>query len=493
MHTATSPAEPLLTRLHRLRRDPGGLSPEALGRMARECHLTDAELTDFVSFFPALTRPADTRRVCTGPACRLAGAQTDGDASFCLGYCEQAPFTLHGEPPVAVEMDEPLDWLARFDQADAVAGLLDEIDASGLTGMGGAAFPTGKKLAAVRDRPELQKYVIANGDEGEPATFKDRWLLERHPDTVLAGVLLACRITGASRAILYLRHEYPGARRRMARAIQKATVAGWIHTETPDPHHPAVTVVEAGGPYICGEETALIASLEGRRGHPAPGPPYPAQSGLNKKPTLVQNVETLFYIARIAERGGSAWGDGKRHISISGPVARPGVVELPRGITARQVLAAAGGITGGRAVAAFIPGGGASGLLPPAALDVPLTNADLAEWGTGAGTGGVVFLPEGACVVDMAAHLATFYAREACGQCDPCRRGTAFQAAQLTALTRGAPLDVNALSATAGAMRLLSICGLGRWAPVVVETLLRHFPDAVASHAAGTCPAGVCH
>ncbi|MDH4229937.1 MAG: NAD(P)H-dependent oxidoreductase subunit E [Nitrospirota bacterium] len=512
---------PLLTALHQAHARRREISPEARRRLAAEYRLSAAQLDDFISFFPAFSaRPEGTFRVCTGPACRLAQgadgprhlarqlATPGASAAFCLGHCDRAPAVI---PAADAEIPTPAPpdtrWLEHYGPdapRQRLDALLSDLAAAGLCGMGGGGFPAYKKLAALRADPAPDKVLIANADEGEPGTFKDRWLLDHHPGTVLTGLYLACRITGARHALIYLRHEYAAAEPRLVAALHAMEQAGLLRgigaaADTAHPLLPSIAIVRAGGPYICGEETALIASLEGRRGLPAPGPPYPVDAGLFGHPTLVHNVETLYYLARIG-RHGPAWyrgdGNGRRHFSASGPVRRPGIYELPAHSSARQVLEAAGGLVDNRGVAAFIPGGGSSGLLPATALDVPLTATALAPWGAGPGTGGMVFLPRGACVVDMAAHLAEFLAAESCGQCDPCRLGTRHQARALDALCRGTsqntPLDPAPLADTAIALRQLSICGLGRFAPTVVETLLRHFSTEVAAHGRGECAAGVC-
>jgi NADH:ubiquinone oxidoreductase subunit F (NADH-binding) len=499
------PHPPLLTALHRIQDAHGHLPAAELEALAAARRIPPARLDDFVSFFRGFsrTRPeGGGTRVCTGPACLLAGAgrylETPGARPVhCLGRCDRAPVVLPARPEAAPLPSPPAPghwaWLGDFTAPDALAGLLAGVEASGLSGMGGAGFPAHRKLAAVRGADSPRKYVIANADEGEPGTFKDRDLLERHADEAVAGVLLACRITGADTAWVYVRDEYAAEARNLEATLAALVRDGLAAPGDPSPLSPTVQVVRGGGAYICGEETALIASLEGRRGHPSPGPPFPAERGLFGRPTLEQNVETLLYLARIAQNG-AAWyrgaGAGRRHYSVSGAVSRPGVYERPADVTARALLEAAGGPVG--EVRAFIPGGASSGLLPPEALDTPLTPEGLARWGTSPGTGGVVCIPSGACPVALGASLMDFFAAESCGHCDPCRLGTRELAAALHGLTRGRAPDSERLAETAAAMRSLSICGLGRWAPLVVTSLERHFAADLAAHAAGTCPAGAC-
>jgi NADH:ubiquinone oxidoreductase subunit F (NADH-binding) len=499
---------PLLTALHAIQDAHGHLPEAALAELADARRLGPAALDDFVSFFRAFSRtppdPAVTR-VCTGPACLLAGASErlkapGARAVHCLGRCEGAPVVLgpgappEPEPPAPAYPPDHWRWLGAFAAPEALDGLLADVEAAGLAGMGGAGFPTHRKLAAVRVAPGPRKYVVANADEGEPGTFKDRYLLDRHPDEVLAGVLLACRLTGADTAFVYVRAEYAAQARLLEAILAGLAAEGLANGPEPAPGCPEVAIVRGGGAYICGEETALIASLEGRRGEPRPGPPFPAEHGLFGRPTLEQNVETLCYLKRIAENG-AAWyrsaGAGRRHYAVSGAVVRPGVYEHPADTTARALLEAAGGPTGG-GVAAFVPGGASTGFLPPDALDVPLSAEGLEPWGTSPGTGGVVFVPPGACPVGLAAAFLDFFAAESCGQCDPCRLGTRVLADALHALTRGQAPPPGRLAETAAAMRALSICGLGRWAPLPVTSLERHFPDLLAAHAEGRCPDGTC-
>jgi NADH:ubiquinone oxidoreductase subunit F (NADH-binding) len=504
---ATVQAPLLLEALHALQDAHGHLSDAALGDLAAERGMPPARLHDFVSFFHAFTRaPVDpeVRRVCTGPACLLAGAAREAARPgarpvHCLGRCDAAPVVLGpGEPaPAPAPPDHPPDhwaWLASFATPEAAADLLDRLGQSGLTGMGGAGFPIHRKMGAVRDAEGGRRYVIANADEGEPGTFKDRHVLDRHPDEVLAGLLLACRMVGADTAYVYVRDEYRAETALLTATLDALVRAGLVADGDGTVERPRVHLVRGGGAYICGEESALIASLEDRRGEPRPGPPYPAERGLFGAPTLVQNVETLCYVARITQHGPDWFrgdGAGRRHYSVSGAVARPGVYERPADATARALLDDAGGPSQG-AIRAFIPGGASSGLLPADALDVPLTPDGLDPWGTSPGTGGVVFVPEGACVVDLAARMMGFFAAESCGQCDPCRLGTRQLAAALTGLTRGQRPPQGRPAETAAAMRTLSICGLGRWAPLVYTSLERHFAAELEAHARGTCSAGTC-
>ncbi|MBI5136740.1 MAG: NAD(P)H-dependent oxidoreductase subunit E [Nitrospirae bacterium] len=502
MHARPIPSVPLLSALHAIQDRHGLLPADALAGLARERGMSDGDLADFVSFFNGFrTGPPATgeNAVCLGPACVAVGAErllaAPGTRGVpCQGRCERAPLTLPDMPETPASAI-PADWDA-WGKSDAVpADPIATLRASGLCGMGGAGFPTWRKWRAVQGRPGGDRVVIVNADEGEPGTFKDRWLLDRHPAQVLAGALLAAATVGAGRVIVYLRNEYRAQERILAGLISRLRAAQRIADgATPTPGRPEVTLVRGGGAYICGQESALIASLEDRRGEPSHAGPYPAESGLWGLPTLVQNVETLYHAAGIARHGANWYADGggRRLFSVSGAVVRPGVYERPLTSTAADLLAAAGGMVDGRPPKGFIPGGGATGLLPPEALDAPLTPAGLAAWGTQPGTGGLVFLGTDACPVAVAARLAAFFAAESCGQCDPCRLGTARLHDTLTALRGGTLPDLFHLTAVASAMRAGSICGLGRAAPLVVTSLLAHFGAEVTAHGGRTCPAGVC-
>jgi formate dehydrogenase len=502
---------PLLSALHAVQDAHGFLPPEQLDQLACRYGLSPAELDGFVSFFSGFrTHPLseNSLRVCTGPSCRMAGLVDALSApgavpAPCLGRCDQAPVTLAANLATNLAEDDEApvyppghwDWLGQFVVGAQRTRLLATLEASSLTGMGGAGFPMYRKMATVAAASAPTKYVIANADEGEPGTFKDRDLIRRHPDEILAGVVLACRLTGASRGYVYIRHDYPKAYQKLLKTVEQMEGDGLINGGAPSSLMPSITVVRGGGAYICGEESALIASLEGRRGEPSPGPPYPAEQGLFDAPTLVQNVETLLYLSRIA-RNGADWyrqgGVGRRHFSVSGAVQRPGVYEHPCDVTAATVLAAAGGLTPGDTLKAFIPGGASSGFLPPSALNTDLTNEALAPLDSVSGTGGIVFIPESACLIDLATGLMDFFADESCGQCDPCRLGTATLAHGLGGLKQGRVMPQSQMVETANAMATLSICGLGQWSPLVLTSLLRHFPDDITAHGQGVCPAGIC-
>jgi formate dehydrogenase len=332
------------------------------------------------------------------------------------------------------------------------------LEASGLTGMGGAGFPTWRKWEAVRVEP-APRVVVVNADEGEPGTIKDRYVMELRPQLLLEGLEAAMRFCETDEAYIYLREEYAGARARLREAIAARGLP--------------VGLVVGAGAYICGEETAMLESMEGRRGMPRLRPPFPTQSGYLGRPTLINNVETLAHVALIL-RGG--W-TPRRLWSVSGAVARPGCYEAPLGVTTRQLVEEhAGGFT--EEPGAIVPGGAASGILPPAALDVPLTREALAEWDTGVGSAAVQVFPRSYPPARLLAETMRFFAEESCQKCTPCRIGNRALHA-VFAGERTMPRDQ--LEEWLEAMQLTSICGLGQAAPFPVRNALRHWPKLAES------------
>jgi formate dehydrogenase len=335
--------------------------------------------------------------------------------------------------------------------------LIELLRESGLTGMGGAGFPAWRKWEAVRAEP-APRVVIVNADEGEPGTFKDRYLMELRPHLVLEGLEYALRFCETDLAFIYLREEYATSRARLQAAAAERGLA--------------VEIVVGAGSYVCGEESAMLESMEGRRGMPRLRPPYPAQYGYLGRPTLISNVETFAHVARIA-RGDWA---PSRLWSVSGTVARPGCYEAPLDVTSRQLIDDyAGGAT--EEIGAIVPGGAASGILPPTALDVPLTREALAEWGCGPGSAGFQVFPASYPVQRLLAETMRFFAEESCQKCTPCRIGNRalhhhFEGElTMTPATRDEWLE---------ALEQTSICGLGQASPIPVRAALRHWPEEVA-------------
>jgi NADH-quinone oxidoreductase subunit F len=372
--------------------------------------------------------------------------------------------------------------------------VIAEVGSSKLLGRGGAAFPTGRKWDAVRRQPALPHYVVCNADESEPGTFKDRVLMEDDPCAVVEAMTICGLATRSEYGYIYVRGEYPLAEARMAGAIQAARAAGLLGANAAGSGVAFdIEVRRGGGAYICGEETALFNSVEGRRGEPRSKPPFPAEAGLFGKPTVVNNVETLVNVLDIVLLGGEAWAatgtassTGTRLFCVAGRIARPGLYEVPFGTTLRDVLDLAGGPADGRPVRAILLGGAAGTFVGPASLDLPLTFEDVRAAGATLGSGVVLVYDETADLPDALARIAEFFRHESCGQCVPCRVGTVRQQELLGRMRTAASgsdgrakalEDELALLKELGqAMRDASICGLGQTASSAIETALAIVP-----------------
>jgi formate dehydrogenase beta subunit len=450
----------LLDNLGRLRREVGPITPELSDALADRMNLRHGDVHEVVSFYSFLQVPVDAIRVCTGPVCDCAGASAEGALGVpCLGHCDLAPVVFHGDEVVGGVTHSTNGFLLEPDEIRrppelAPDEVLARLGASGLTGMGGAGFPTHLKWDAVRREPG-PRVVIVNADEGEPGTIKDRYVMELRPHLLLEGLEAAMRFCETDDAYVYLREEYATARVRLAAAI----------AERGSP----VQLVVGAGAYICGEETAMLESMEGRRGMPRLKPPFPTQVGYLGRPTLINNVETLAHVALIL-RGG--W-EPVRLWSVTGAVAKPGCYEAPLDITLRTLIDDyAGGLTA--EPSAIVPGGAASGILPPAALDVPLTREALAEWGCGVGSAAVQVFPSTYSPRRLLAETMRFFAEESCQKCTPCRIGN--RALHAVFAGERAMTDEKR-DEWLEAMELTSICGLGQAAPIPVRTALRNWPD----------------
>lgn len=379
-----------------------------------------------------------------------------------------------------------------------------EISRSGLRGRGGAGFPSGVKWGLVARAEGDQKYVICNGDEGDPGAYMDRSIMEGDPHRVLEGMAIAAYAVGANQGYIYVRGEYPLAIRRLQRAIRQAEREGVLGTrifETPFQFRVDIRI--GGGAFVCGEETALISSIEGGRGQPHARPPYPAQSGLWGKPTLINNVETYANVAAIVLQGGAWYASygteksrGTKVFALAGTIKNTGLVEVPFGITVREVIEeVAGGITGGRQFKAIQTGGPSGGCVPASMLDLPIDYDSLASVGTIVGSGGLLVMDDTSCMVDVARFYMDFCMHESCGKCIPCRTGTAEAVRILDRITTGLGThdDLERLEALCPYMQDASLCGLGQTAPNPVLSTLRYFRDEYLTHIdARTCPAGVC-
>ncbi len=372
---------------------------------------------------------------------------------------------------------------------------------SGLRGRGGAAFPTGTKWQALAAVPADQKYVICNADEGEPGTFKDRLILEGDPHTVIEAMAIAGYAVGANKGYIYIRGEYQLSIQRLQKAIHDAKELGLLGENIfGSGFNFEIEFREGAGAYVCGDETALIESIEGKRGEPRLKPPFPFQAGLWGRPTLVNNVETLANIPRILMRGaewfrsfGTENSPGTKVYTMTGNINNKGLIEVPMGITLRQVIyGIGGGIPGGRKFKMAQTGGG--GCLPQDFLDLAMDYGTLAGLGSTLGTGALLVIDDSHCVIDIAKCFARFYLHESCGRCTPCREGTLrlYQLLDKISNGIGGPADLNLIETLGRAMQRTALCGLGQTAPMPLLTSLKYFRDEVEAHFHGQCPAGVC-
>ena len=516
----------LIEHLHRLQDTYRGLHRRHLVALAHEMNLPRAEVFEVASFYHHFDLLDDgqqaatlTVRVCDSLSCAMAGA---GDLlarlpqllgpnvrvipAPCVGRCAQAPVAVVNQYPVnfatpqkvqqAVEQKHfcddgkvegaisLADYRAQggYELAAAVVNgeasvnqILDTLEASGLRGLGGAGFPMGRKWRIVRSQPG-PRYLAVNLDEGEPGTFKDRVYLERDPHRFLEGVLIAAQVVGTEKVFIYLRDEYHGCRQSLAQALAD------LENNPPCPL-PQWELRRGAGAYICGEESALLESLEGRRGEPRKRPPYIAEVGLFGRPTLAHNFETLYWVRDILQKGAEWFSQQGRHgrkglrsFSVSGRVREPGVKLAPAGITLRELIDEyCGGMAEGHTLYAYLPGGASGGILPARLADVPLDFDTLQAHGCFIGSAAVVVLSQHDRARDAALNVMRFFADESCGQCTPCRVGTE-KAAQLMATPQW---DASTLNDLAQVMGDASICGLGQAAPNPIRCVLTYFPHEV--------------
>lgn len=385
-----------------------------------------------------------------------------------------------------------------------------EMIKSGLRGRGGGGFPTGKKWEFARIEPEGKKYVICNADEGDPGAFMDRSVMEGNPNAVLEGMMIAARAIGADEGYIYVRMEYPLAIKRIRKAIEEAEALGILGENIfGSGKNFKINVMEGAGAFVCGEETALIASVEGKRGMPKVKPPFPAHSGLFGKPTVINNVETLATVAKVFEMGaenfakiGTPTSPGTKTFAVTGHIANTGLVEVPMGTTLRQVINdVAGGTTNSdgtvnpNAFKAAQIGGPSGGCLTKEHYDVPLDFDSLKSAGAMIGSGGLVVMNEHTCMVNVARFFLEFTKRESCGKCVPCREGTDQMLSLLTDICegRGTLKTLETLEDLAKAVQKSSLCALGKTAPNPVLSTLKYFKDEYLAHVVEKrCPAGVC-
>lgn len=380
----------------------------------------------------------------------------------------------------------------------------EQITHSGLRGRGGGGYPTGLKWGTVAKSPGERKFVICNADEGDPGAFMDRSVLESDPHRVVEGMAIAAYAVGATRGYVYVRAEYPLAVKRLRTAIQRADRFGVLGDNiggTTFSFH--IEVRLGAGAFVCGEETALIASIEGQRGAPRPRPPYPAESGLWNAPTLINNVETFANVPPIIRNGG-AWfasigtekSKGTKVFALAGRVNNTGLIEVPMGITLREIIFdIGGGIPEGRRIKAVQTGGPSGGCIPEQYLDMPVDYESLAQVGSIMGSGGMIVMDETSCMVDVARFFMEFCMTESCGKCVPCRVGTVQMHNLLQDITRGRATlgDLAMLEELCELVKDTSLCGLGQTAPNPVVSTLRYFRDEYLAHITERrCPAGVC-
>ena len=383
-------------------------------------------------------------------------------------------------------------------------GIVTALKASALRGLGGAGFPTGIKWETVRNASGPQKYIVCNADESEPGTIKDRYIMRHAPHLIVEGMIVAGLVVGATHGIFYIRHEYLEQERIIEEEIHACYAAGILGERVAGSSFMFdLEVFVSPGGYICGEESALLEAIEGKRAEPRNKPPFPALQGLWQKPTVINNVETFaFATAILARRAdwykaqGVNGAAGSKFIGVSGHVKSPGVFEIPMGITYRHLIYQhAGGPLDGHQIKAFAPSGPAGGYLPASSLDLPIDWAAMQKAGSTVGSGAVVVCDERACMLDMALNAVRFFRNESCGKCVPCRVGSAKLTEMLAGWTRGepGPSDGALMDELAHALRLTSICGLGQVVPAPIQTVLTHFGPEVDAHlTARRCPAGVC-
>jgi formate dehydrogenase len=513
----------LIEHLHKIQDRYGALAASHLAALAQEMRLAQSEVYEVATFYHHFDVLRDgeaapaalTVRVCAGLSCEMAGApellarlpeilgtEVRVLAAPCIGRCEQAPAALVGQHPVpnatveavaaSVQAREftdavtsHIDFLAYREQGgyrllrECVAGLHDveavigKMEASGLRGLGGAGFPAGRKWRIVRAEAGPRLMAI-NIDEGEPGTFKDRVYLERDPHRFIEGALIAAWAVGVEAIYIYLRDEYHGCRAMLEAELDK------LRADPPLQGMPQIFLRRGAGAYICGEESAMIESIEGKRGMPRLRPPYVAQVGLFGRPTLEHNFETLHWVRDILEHGpdwfaghGRRGRRGLRSFSVSGRVRDPGVKLAPAGITIAELIEEyCGGMQDGHAFYGYLPGGASGGILPASMSDIPLDFDTLQPYGCFIGSAAVVVLSDRDTAAAAARNTLEFFKDESCGQCTPCRAGTA----KAVAIMREPRWDTALLAELSQVMRDASICGLGQAAPNPFDCVIKYFP-----------------
>jgi len=514
----------LIEFLHLIQDAYGHLSADHLAALADEMRLAQAEVYEVATFYAHFdvvkegepVPPALTIRVCDSLSCELAGAQAlqqaleDGlDANDvrvlrapCMGRCDTAPVLEIGHNHIdhatldkvkaAISADDTHPHIPDYEDFATYASMggyetltslradgdweevQEKVLSSGLRGLGGAGFPSGKKWGFVRMN-EGTRYLAVNGDEGEPGTFKDRYYLERTPHLFLEGMLIAAWAVEAETCFIYMRDEYPAVLHILAKEIKALEDAGLVQPGYID-------LRRGAGAYICGEESAMIESIEGKRGLPRHRPPFVAQVGIFDRPTLVHNVETLLWVTKVCREGPECLNStekngrkGLRSYSVSGRVKNPGVHLLPAGSTMQDILEASGGMLDGHTFKAYQPGGPSAGLLPASMADIPMDFDTLQPHGTFIGSAAIVVLSDQDKARDAALNMLRFFEDESCGQCTPCRTGCE----KAVKLMQADSWDQNLLEDLCQVMGDASICGLGQAAPNPIRLTMKHFGDEI--------------
>ena len=513
----------LIEHLHRIQDAFGHLSAPHLAALAKEMRLSAAEVREVATFYHHFDvieegetpPPPLTVRVCGSLSCELLGGQellaelaaragpgVRVISTPCVGRCAEAPVAVVGRNPIGRATAAAVEDAIRAGRTEpelppytdyrtyrrtggyqtlvacvrglrALNDIIRSVEAAGLRGLGGGGFLAAHKWRLVRAEPK-PRLAVLNADEGEPGTFKDRFFLETDPHRVIEGLLIAAWAVEAEEVYIYLRDEYAACREILTRELAALQA-------DPPCELPRLHLRRGAGAYICGEETALIESIEGKRGQPRLRPPFPAQIGLFGRPTLVHNVETVYWIREIIEKGAERFAGlgrrgrkGIRAFSVSGRVKKPGVYLAPAGVTARElVFDYAGGMPDGHEFYAYLPGGASGGILPASMADLPLDFGALEPHGCSVGSAALVALSDKDRVSRAALNLMRFFAHESCGKCPPCRSGTT----QAAALLEADRWDLEQLDDLARSMADASICGLGQAAPNVIRCVTRYFEE----------------
>ena len=550
----------MFNELRSIQHEFGYLPADQLQLLSKKIDVPVSQIHAAASFYPHfhLTPPPKAEvKVCADMTCHLRGGdqlksqleqscrgRSASDVSIrdvsCLGRCDSAPAIsindriysgLAAPQAVGIVRDvlsggqlppEPRERLnvriasdpyqgspqysvvRRFIESRDWAAIIATLKASGLRGMGGAGFPTGMKWEIVRNAPGQEHYIVCNADESEPGTIKDRFIMQTVPWLVIEGMIIAGLVTGSRKGILYIRHEYEEPREILQKEIDRCYREKLLGDRILDSdlNFDLEIFVSPGG-YICGEESALLEAIEGKRAEPRNKPPFPGTNGLWNQPTVINNVETFTFATVILMRGvdwfkaqGRDGAAGMKFVGISGDVNRPGIFEVPMGISYGELLQSyAEGILDNRALLAFAPSGPSSGYLPASMTNLPLDWNAVAAAGSMVGSGAIVVVGEGRCMLDMALNAVRFYRNESCGKCVPCRMGSQKMVEMLTGWTEGRSQDgdLRLLDDLSSAMKLTSICGLGQIVPAPIQSVLKHFPEVVNEHINNhRCPAGVC-